>query len=679
MSAFLGIDTGGTFTDAVVFDPDRGVLASAKALTTRHDLTLGIGEAIHAALAQIGREPIQLVSLSTTLATNAIVERQGSPICLLLLGYPPDSLSIAGLGQALGRDPVVFLKGGHTISGVEQAPLDLAGLDKAIRKHAPHVAAFAISGYFGVLNPAHELAARQRVLELCGLPVTCGHELTSNLHAPRRALTAALNARLIPYIQQLIDAVRQILHQAGVDAPLMVVKGDGSLMEASLAMERPVETILSGPAASVVGARYLSGEPEVMVVDMGGTTTDIALLQDGRPALSAEGAVVGGWRTMVEAIEVHTTGLGGDSEVHFDAGRGMWLGPRRVVPLSLLAQQVPQVLDWLSLQAERESLHAYDGQFVLRLRQLEGGLAALDSLQAECWQMLEDGPLPLSRLYPDRQGAYRRARALAGLVERGLIALSGFTPSDACHVLACQRTWNVEAARLGAVIWSRKAARALRQPETTPEDFCRAVFRQLLYQLGEAAVTAALAQQGIGELEGDDGWRRLFLEQALGRDSHPGGLLEARLKLRLPLVAVGAPAATYFPPLAERLQTRLTVPPHAEIANAIGAVVGGVTQQVRALVRPLGIAELPLRADEAFRVHLPSGMLDFIGLETAMAHAESEARRLANELAQRAGAADVHIQVRRADHIARGRDGKEVFLDSELTVVAVGRPRLAQD
>ncbi len=111
------------------------------------------------------------------------------------------------------------------------------------------------------------------------MPVTCGHELTSNLHAPRRALTAALNARLIPYIEQLIASVRQILAEKQIHAPLMVVKGDGSLMDARVAIERPVETILSGPAASVVGARYLCGEGDVLVVDMGGTTTDIALVR----------------------------------------------------------------------------------------------------------------------------------------------------------------------------------------------------------------------------------------------------------------------------------------------------------------------------------------------------------------------------------------------------------------
>ncbi|MGQ9501009.1 MAG: hydantoinase/oxoprolinase N-terminal domain-containing protein, partial [Anaerolineae bacterium] len=274
MALLLGIDTGGTYTDAVLFDDVDGVIASAKALTTKYDLTVGIREAVDRVLADVRLVPlVRLVSLSTTLATNAVVEGQGAPICLLLIGYPPDALDYEGLGQVMKGNPVIFIRGGHTVTGEEQAPLDLAAVRQAIEENAARVAAFAVSGYFAVRNPEHELKVRQLIREVTDLPVTCGHELSSNLNAPRRALTTALNARLIPFLRQLIIAVRTLLGEKGVRAPLMVVKGDGSLVEAQVALERPVETILSGPAASVVGARYLSGEHELVVVEMWGTST----------------------------------------------------------------------------------------------------------------------------------------------------------------------------------------------------------------------------------------------------------------------------------------------------------------------------------------------------------------------------------------------------------------------
>ncbi len=145
MALLLGIDTGGTYTDAVLLDEGSGVVASAKALTTKHNLSIGIRNALDAVLPQHSLD-IGLVSLSTTLATNAIVEGQASPVCLLLLGYPADALELAGLGQALGGDPVVFIDGGHTVTGEEETSLDLEAARRAILAHAPKVAACAVSG-----------------------------------------------------------------------------------------------------------------------------------------------------------------------------------------------------------------------------------------------------------------------------------------------------------------------------------------------------------------------------------------------------------------------------------------------------------------------------------------------------------------------------------------------------
>ena len=160
----LGIDTGGTYTDAVLFDQDRGVVAKAKALTTRHDLTEGIGNAVSAVLHESEADPssVRLVSLSTTLATNALVEGQGSRAALVMIGFGPEDLKRDGLADALGSDPVLFVPGGHIVHGHE-TPLDLDPLESVLDRWADDVAAVAIAGYFAVRNPGHELAARDLV------------------------------------------------------------------------------------------------------------------------------------------------------------------------------------------------------------------------------------------------------------------------------------------------------------------------------------------------------------------------------------------------------------------------------------------------------------------------------------------------------------------------------------
>jgi len=661
----LGFDTGGTYTDAVLFDPARGaVAAAAKALTTKHDLAIGLRGAMEAVLRQRPVDDIGFVSLSTTLATNAIVEGQGSPICLLLLGYEPSALDRAGLRRALGHDPVCFIAGGHSATGDEQAPLDLPALEAAVQTHAHGVAAFAVSGFFSVRNPAHEVAARELIGRLTGKPVSCGHELTSKLDAPRRALTTALNARLIPQLQQLIHAVEGLMAEKGVRAPLMVVKGDGSLVSAEFALARPVETILSGPAASVVGARHLAGEESVVVADMGGTTTDIALLSGGLPVLDREGAFVGGWRTMVEAVAVHTYGLGGDSEVHRD-GNAILVGPRRLVPLSLLCRQYPVMLEVLRGQHEADRLEPGAGRFALRNRALDTGAAGLPPSQARVWAALAEGPVPLAKL----AGGYAACKAVERLVDRGLVIVSGFTPSDAAHVLGLHREWSEEAARLGAELWIRDDEAAARQADPDAATFARRVIEATILQSGRAIVDAALASAGeIGLAAGGPLGQRL-VDRALGSAAGESPLLRIGIALDRPLVAIGAPVGSYYPEVARRLDARLVIPPHAGVCNAVGAVAGGIVQSVSALITSPN--------EGLFRVHVPVGNADFTDLERAAAHALAEASALAASNARAAGAVDIELRHRRADKVHRDASGLQIFIESRIDVTAFGRPRVA--
>lgn len=660
----LGFDTGGTYTDAVLFDPkEKAVIASAKALTTKHDLSIGLRGAIEQVLPKATDE-IGLVSLSTTLATNAIVEGQGSPICLLLLGYDAQALDRSDLRRALGHDPVIFIAGGHTPVGDEQMPLDRKALEAAIHANAAKVAAFAVSGYFSVRNASHEMLARDIIRAATGLPVTCGHELTSKLDAPRRALTAALNARLIPQLQHLIEAVRGLLGEKSVRAPLMVVKGDGSLVAADVALMRPVETILSGPAASVVGARHLCDEDNVVVVDMGGTTTDIALLRDGRPVLDREGASVAGWKTMVEAIAVHTFGLGGDSEVH-RRGNDLSVGPRRLVPLSLLAQQHPRVLDALRGQLSAKRLIPGAGRFALRNRTLDAALDSLSGAQRQLWQQLEAGPVPLG----DLSSGYAAARSVERLVDRGLIVISGLTPSDAAHVLGLHGDWSAEAARLGAEIWIRDDLAAARPSDGNPEILARRIIEAVTLQSGRAVVAAALENEGHSDIDEGGPLGRHLIDHALGPARLEADLLQVSIQLRQPLAAIGAPAGTYYPEVARRLGARLVIPPFADVCNAVGAVAGGVAQTVSALITAPN--------EGLFRVHLPGGNRDFVELDAAAAHALALATEMAIKRARTAGAEDVEVKHRRADKVHRDATGLRIFIESQIEVTAYGRPRLA--
>ncbi len=661
----LGIDTGGTFTDAVLLADGRHVIASAKALTTPWNLAIGIGNVIRAVLdgaAGVSRDAVSLVSVSTTLATNAVVENRFSPVCTLVIGFDDPMVDRSGLKRH-GGGAVVRIQGGHSATGEEWAPLDESAVAGAVSEHGPRVEAFAVAANFSVRNPAHELRARQIIRALSPKPVTCAHELSSKLDAPRRALTAALNARLTPQIRHLIEALSGVLAQESIDAPLMIVKGDGSLMRAQVALEYPVETILSGPAASVVGAGFLTGFQDFVVSDMGGTTTDIAVVSGGRPVIRAEGALVGAWRTMVEAVDVRTSGLGGDSEVHFDRQMRLMVGPRKAMPLSLLAHRFPAALAQLRSLAELERLPDHATQFAVRNPD-RAPPAHLSALERRVWDALELIPRPVSAVVRSATGL----DALRRLADAGLVTLAAFTPSDAMHVLDRQHGWCRDGAECGARILAieERNGRALSLADS-PQAICERVCEHVVRETGRVLLAAALANDPGIEAKGH-GWGvlgdRLIEETVAGRRF--SNLMQATLGLARPLIAIGAPVGAYYPEVARRLGAQLAIAEHAAGCNAVGAVAGVVSQTVEILVNQPTF--------KVFRVHDPAGSQDYPDPGPALEHAQRVSRALALAAARRAGAVDPHVDTSVTEKLARVGAGADYLAEAVARSTATGRP-----
>jgi len=490
MALLLGVDTGGTYTDAVLIRDETEVIATAKSLTTRHDLAIGIGGAVEAVLAQSGADvsEIGLASLSTTLATNALVEGQGGRVGLVYVGFKERDLEAHGLREALSSDPALLLSGGHSHAGGETAPLDLDGLARWLAQDQG-ISAFAVAAQFATRNPAHELAVAEMIYDVTGRLVSCSHHLSARLNGPKRALTAVLNARLIGMIARLIDRAEGKLRELGVTAPLMVVRGDGALISADQARARPIETILSGPAASIVGARWMTGAEFALVSDIGGTTTDVAVLREGRPAIDPAGARVGPWRTMVEAVAMRTTGLGGDSEVHVeDEGLkgGLTLGPRRVVPVSLIAAEAPDVVHAaLEEQLRSAAPGEYDARFLRAVPGMEAD--GLQDREAALLARIGDSVHPVGRVLRTRM----EAQALRRLVARGLVQVAGLTPSDASHVLGHLDSWDSEAARMALELTGRKRTGAGNMLCPDPSQLARMIVDQLTHQTSLALLESA--------------------------------------------------------------------------------------------------------------------------------------------------------------------------------------------
>lgn len=714
MTCKLGLDTGGTYTDAVLCAEDVAgasdnsqVLAHAKSHTTHHDLSIGL-RAATARVLEKADDTVSLVSLSTTLATNALVEGRGRRVCLILIGYTPQQLKRARLADALGGDPMGFIEGGHNASGHEAAALDMPALQTLVREHANSVEAFAVSAMFGVRNPAHEIAARDWIRQETSKPVSCGFELSSGLDAPRRALTAILNARLIPLIENLLSATTEMLEDFGIKAPLMVVKGDGSLVSAGFAARSPVETILSGPAASVVGAQFLSGERELVVSDMGGTTTDIALLRDGKPRIDPNGATVGGWETMVEAVRINTYGLGGDSAVLFDReARDFTIGPHRVMPLCVFVQQYPQYQSVLEAQLELPFTTTHSAQFVFNNRKDKSIPAALTGQQKELWARIVDKPIAVQTLFEDQT----LERALQKLLVTGHVMMAGFTPSDACLIggtdlampvagNAKDSGWHRDASVTAAKLlmrysefnlgasWPDELAFALAIREKVSRLSAMAILETVLIEdraRSRSANAAAVARKSrasakAGQLPHQ---QRELLEETFAMstqhmnsqdgDSQSGqgsGSVSLSANLRQPVIGLGAPAISYYQRVAELLHTSADVPEFAGVANALGAVVGTVSQSRTLTITPVG--------GKRVQVHAETGPEEFPDLEAGAEWAQSQLQEAVRAQAVAAGAVEVETVVDRRDTVV-DNDGERVFFESTITVSSSGRPATLSD
>lgn len=661
-AVFVGVDTGGTYTDAVVYDDAVGaVVAKAKAPTTHDDLAVGIRQALDRVLAEAGVDPaaIGLVSLSTTLATNALVEGVGRPACLVMIGFEDEALDRGGLREALGTDAVISIAGGHTSHGTPQHDVDLDALAQALDTLDDDVEGFAVTGQFGVRNPEHELAARELIRERTGLPVTCSHELSDGLNGPKRSVTALLNARLIAMIEELVSTTATILADRSIDAPIMVVRGNGSLVSSEFVRDRPVETILSGPAASLVGAAHLAAADDAIIADIGGTTTDIAVLRGGLPEFGSQGATVGGHQTMVEAVRMHTHGIGGDSEVGVAeraVGAQLTIGPRRVIPIVLAAEVDPDTIERTIIRQRNADTPPgeWSGVFVQTAARAAG--ARLDRNEQTIVAAIGEQLLAADTVV----STSLQARALRRLVARGLVRLSGFTPTDASHVLGIQATHDPELAAQAAELFAQRRDRYGNPIAPSAEALARATVDALARRSAEALLEAALVRDGLPA----DAVSSALVEAAFDATATTA---RVDVGLAVPVIGLGAPASTYYPAIGALLGTEVTVPEHADVANAIGAVVGKVRirRQVTVTTPRRGI----------FRVHGRGDPETVYDQDAAQARATELATATVTTEMDAAGAAEFELETHWSEKSAE-IEGRPMFVEGVATVIGSGRPKL---
>ena len=658
----LGFDTGGTYTDAVIIDMENGsVVCSSKSLTTRNDLSLGIKGSIEGFDSSLF-ENIKMVSLSSTLATNSIVEGKGCRVALIAVGREFD--------RSIHVDEYVCIKGGHNLSGQEKEPLDIDAAKEFLKSVKNKVDGIAITSYLSVRNPEHENRLYELTKEMLDVPVVCGHELSSSLGYNERTVTCIMNARLIPIIKELIVSVKKVMEENGIKAPLMIVKGDGSIMGESVALHRPIETILSGPAASLIGAKNLTGVQDAIVMDMGGTTTDIGILRNGTPRLEKEGAIIGGKRTRVLAAEIATSGIGGDSRIVVN-GNELKLTSLRVVPLCIAASKWPHVKEKLKEVADAPSRFVpaclsedkitQENEFFIKLKELDVSFLTEDDVKF--LETIVDEPKNLTEI-SEIIGVHPYSINIPKMEELGMIQRIGLTPTDLLHGEGSYVQFDTEGSMNGIIHQAKKL-------KITPEEFIVKAKDTVITKISTELLKKLFFEE-TKHMEPDVIAKDLMNKAISGKEGLDYG---CRIKLNKPIIGIGAPVSAYFPKVAEIFDTELLLSEYSHVGNAVGAITGNIIESIDILIVPFkgeGAAE-----DPRCTLFASFGKMEFEKYSEAIEYAKQEGAKVVGERALAAGADKFEIKIENKDKkFGFGDDyGGSVLIESNIIVTAVGKPK----
>ncbi len=341
----IGLDVGGTHTDVVLLGRDR-LIKDIKVPTDPNDLFNSVLTGLNAITADVDKTQIKRLVLSTTLTTNAIVQEKIASVGMIVTGGP-------GISPEFFRtnDPYYVVSGAIDHRGREIDPLDPNEIEHAAAQlKQSDIHYLGVVGKFGVRNPAHELKIAE-ILENSFDKIFLGHQISGNLNFPRRIATTFLNAAVYPIHKNFFESIKQSLEQEGLAIPIHLLKADGGTMSFQSSIDTPDQTILSGPAASVMGATPFASQGDSLVIDIGGTSTDMALLINGVPVLNPVGIHIGSFQTLTRALETRSIGLGGDSAVTVGAGK-LRIGPERHGPAMAYGGPAPTPTDALVLLGE---------------------------------------------------------------------------------------------------------------------------------------------------------------------------------------------------------------------------------------------------------------------------------------------------------------------------------------
>ena len=334
----LGVDVGGTFTDAVLVDNGM-IVTQAKVKTTQDEVLRGILQALDIVLSNNAPEAITRVVVSSTIVTNALTEGKTEPVFLAVMAGPGMSTK--------GMFPTEPYSAGGYVDHRGQIITGVSVDERLVTAMSRNMKIAAVSGKFAVRNQRNEQELRAKLKTMGFKKIFMGSEISGELNFVRRTNSAYFSAAVYNKFKEFIGQVEESILRRGIRAQVQILKADGGTIPLAAALEQPVEAVFTGPAASVLGIEALD-VPSVNAIslDVGGTTTDIAFWSGGLPLLANRGAKIAGYPTSVRAFHMRSIGLGGDSRIK-KTDKGFEIGPERVGPAMAIGGTEPTLSDAL--------------------------------------------------------------------------------------------------------------------------------------------------------------------------------------------------------------------------------------------------------------------------------------------------------------------------------------------
>ncbi len=554
MEYILGIDTGGTYTDSVIIcEQDRHIVAKAKVFTTHDELSDGIRSCIGKMNFEDVKK-IKAVHLSSTIAVNKILEGGAEAIGLLQINK-----------CAAGKLPcryryVVSLPPNCSKGLVEINECDMAEIRKMFSGNVKAVVVAAPPSKYSADTEMSVAGIIEEKLGIkcAGASCLCGHDSYST-----KIINAVFTVFLKPVVEKFIGSVRKIIGEYGIADNVFIVNALGKLITCDEAVHNPLETVFSGLAASVNGGIALTDENDFLLVDMGGTSSEVTRIINRNFSEIKGVSKIDGYAVKEKTMNIKSYGVGGDSYIRITQCKDIQVGPCRAIPLCVAADRYSYLYDEIVTYRKPADYEILTSQEINCYIGIKGAqLIGLNNMEALTARYLMDNPHNVFYI-AEHFNTDVDALHMDRLVKQNAVRLISLTPTDILHAEGRFNRWDSRIS-LAAVTRMADAMGAEK------EEFLKAVNENIINALSKVCMQGIASFEDV-EFDFDECSGAEFILNSFFENKNR--LLKTEFSINRPIVAVGAPAGAWMDKVADKMKTKAIIPEHGEVANAYGAAI----------------------------------------------------------------------------------------------------------